>query len=103
MRRPQKSELMRSFSCQSGPLSMSTTFLPALASTAANTEPDAPAPATTSTFSCVAMSPPPVRLDVSEIRDAKALVAVHRAVDDVDRVAAQDEIDLPGRRPLPAV
>ena len=34
-RRPQMSELMRSESCQSGPCSSTTTFLPALASTAA--------------------------------------------------------------------
>src|ERR1700742_2080146 len=95
MRRPQMSDEIRSVSCQSGPLSISTTFLPALASTAAKTEPEAPAPAiTTSTFSCAAMSPPPLRLDVSEIGNAEALVALHGAVDDVDRVAAQDEVDL---------
>src|ERR1043165_3061215 len=103
MRRPHMSDEMRSLICQSGPLSSSTTFLPALASTAANVAPDAPAPAiTTSTFSCVAMSPPPVRLDVSQIGDAEALVALHGSVDDVDRVAAQHEIDLSRRRTLPA-
>src|SRR5580693_380840 len=104
MRRPHMSDEMRSVSCQSGPLSMRTTFLPALASTAANVEPDAPAPAiTTSTFSCVAMLPPLVRLDVRHVGDAETLVALHGAVNDIDGVAAQHEIDKPGRRPLPAV
>src|SRR5258708_37164716 len=104
MRRPHRPDEMRSPSCQSGPLSISTTFLPALASTAANVEPDAPAPAiTTSTVSWLAMSPPPVRRDVRQIRDAEAFVALHGAVDDIDGVAAQYEIDQPGRRPLPAV
>src|ERR1700754_1510500 len=88
MRRPQMSDEIRSESCQSGPLSISTTFLPALASTAANVEPDAPAPAiTTSTFSstfcCVAISPPLVRGDVRHVGDAEALVSLHRPVDDV--------------------
>src|ERR1700751_5220614 len=96
-RRPQKSELIRSEGCQSGPLSKSTTFLPALASTAAYVEPDAPAPTmTTSTFSCVAISPAPLRLDVGHL-------ARHGAVHDVDRVAAQDEIDEPAGRALPTV
>src|SRR3954466_6416965 len=103
MRRAHMSDEMRSVSCQSGPLSISTTFLPALASTAAKAEPDAPAPAmTTSTFSCVAMSPPPVRLDVSQVGDAETLVALHCAVDDVNGVAAQHEINLAGGRTLPA-
>src|ERR1700749_5141902 len=99
MRRPQMSDEIRSVSCQSGPLSTSTTFLPALASTAANVEPDAPAPAiTTSTFSwvvtpCVAISPPPVGCDVRHVGDAEALISLHGAVDDVDGVAAQHEID----------
>src|SRR5450631_1245886 len=104
MRRPQMSDEMRSVSCQSGPLSSSTTFLPALASTAANVEPDAPAPAiTTSTFSRVAMSPPLVRCDVRHVGDAETLVSLHGAVDDIDGVAAQHEINQPGRRTLPAV
>src|SRR5215831_1729784 len=103
-RRPQKSELIRSESCQSGPLSSSTTFLPALASTAAKVEPDAPAPTmTTSTFSCVAMSPAPLRLDMGHVGDVERFVARHSAVDDVDRVAAQDEIDERTARPFPAV
>src|SRR5215469_6303540 len=93
MRRPQMSDEMRSVSCQSGPLSISTTFLPALASTAAKVEPDAPAPAiTTSTFSssfpwifaCAAMSPPLVGLDVGHVGDAETLIALHGAVDDID-------------------
>src|SRR5215467_2326425 len=103
MRRPQMSDEMRSVSCQSGPLSINTTFLPALASTAANVEPDAPAPAiTTSTFSCVArssvaMSPPLIGCDVRHVGDAEALISLHGAVDDIDGVAAQHEIGEPGR------
>src|SRR5882724_6732605 len=104
MRRPHRSDEMRSVSCQSGPLSINTTFLPALASTAANVEPDAPAPAiTTSTFSRVAMSPPLVRRDVRHVGNSEALVSLHGAVDDIDGVAPQHEIDLRGRRALPAV
>src|ERR1700733_1282545 len=105
MRRPQMSAEIRSVSCQSGPLSISTTFLPALASTAANVEPDAPAPAmTTSTFSCVAMLPPPVRSDVGHVGDTQALVALHGPIDDVDGVAAQHEIGKRRRRrSLPAL
>src|SRR5215468_1407343 len=103
-RRPQISDEMRSEVCQSGPLSITTTFLPALASTAAKTEPDAPAPTmTTSTFSCVAMSPPPVRRDVRHVGDAQGLVAFHSAVDHVHRIAAQDEIDEAAGRALPAL
>src|ERR1700709_2738366 len=104
MRRPHMSDEMRSVSCQSGPLSSSTTFLPALASTAANVEPDAPAPAiTTSTFSRVAMSPPLVRCDVRHVGDAETLVSLHGAVDDIDGIASQYEIDQAGRWRLPAV
>src|SRR5215470_15413847 len=94
---------MRSVSCQSGPCSRMTTFLPAFASTAAKTEPDAPAPTmTTSTFS-LAMSPPLGRRDVGHVRNAERGIAVHGAVDDVDRVAAQDQIDERSRRALPAL
>src|SRR5256884_1664274 len=93
---------MRSVSCQSGPASRSTTFLPALASTEANAAPDAPAPTmTTSTFS-FAMSPPPLWRNMGLIGDAERLVALHRAVDDVDGVAAQDGVDERRRRALPA-
>src|SRR5262245_66562579 len=93
---------MRSESCQSGPCSRSTTFLPALARTAAKTDPDAPAPTmTTSTFS-LAMSPPLGRRDVGHVGDAEAGIAFHGAVDDVDGVAAQHEIDERSARPLPA-
>src|SRR5919204_3066499 len=104
MRRPQRSELMRSLSCQSGPVSSTTTFLPAFASVAANTEPEAPAPTmTASTFSRVAMSPPLERHDVRLIRDAERFVALDRAVHDVHGVAAQHEVDEARcRRPLPA-
>src|ERR1700754_1297245 len=107
MRRPHMSEEIRSVSCQSGPLSISTTFLPAFASTAAKVEPDAPAPAMTtstfsSTFSDVVMSPPLVGLDVGHVGDAETLVALHGAVDDIDGVAAQYEIDQRGRRTLPS-
>src|ERR1700748_3172922 len=105
MRRPHMSDEIRSPSCQSGPWSISTTFLPALASTAAKVEPDAPAPAiTTSTFSCVvAISPPLVRCDVRHVGDAEALISLHGAVDDIDGIAPQHEIGEPGRRALPAV
>src|SRR6516165_2373773 len=102
MRLPQKSELMRSVSCQSGPCSSTTTFLPAFASTAANTEPEAPAPTmTTSTFS-FAMSPPPGRGNVGLVGNAESGIAVHGAIDDVDRVAAQQQIDERSGRTLPA-
>src|SRR3954463_12342566 len=101
-RRPQNSELIRSVSCQSGPLSSRTTFLPALASTDAYTEPEAPAPTmTTSTFS-FAMSPPPLRRDVGHVRHAESLVAVRRRVHDIDGVAAQHAVDERPGRALPA-
>src|SRR5262245_53783785 len=58
---------------------------------------------TTSTFSCVAMSPPLGRRDVGHVRNAELLVARHGAVDDVDGVAAHDEIDESAARPLPTV
>src|SRR5258708_39480077 len=84
-RRPQMSDEMRSEVCQSGPLSITTTRLPAFASTAAKTEPDAPAPTmTTSTFSWVAMSPPLFRRDVRHVGNAERLVTLHGAVDHVD-------------------
>src|SRR5215471_5895382 len=104
MRRPQMSELIRSESCQSGPCSKSTTFLPCAARTAAYTEPDAPAPTmATSTFSCVATSPPRRRRDVRHVGNAELGVAVDRAVDHVDRVAAGHQINEGSRRALPAV
>src|SRR6516165_4001375 len=94
---------MRSVSCQSGPCSRMTTFLPAFASTAAKTEPDAPAPTmTTSTFS-FAMSPPLGRSDVGHVRNAEAGISLHGAVDDVDGIAAQHQIDERPTRPLPAL
>src|SRR5262245_17289567 len=94
---------MRSASCQSGPCSRMTTFLPAFASTAAKTEPDAPAPTmTTSTFS-FAMSPPFARRDVRPIGNAEGGIPVHGAVDDVDGIAAQHQIDEWSRRALPAL
>src|SRR3954469_10259631 len=93
---------MSSESCQPGPASSSTTFLPAFASTEANTDPDAPAPTmTTSTFS-FAMSPPPLWSDMGLVWDAERLVALHRAVHDVDGVAAQNGVDERRRRALPA-
>src|SRR5438876_3542711 len=98
MRRPQKSELTRSESCQSGPVSSTTTFFPAFASVAANTEPEAPAPTMTTstfspTFSRVAISPPLQRHDVRLVRNAERLVAFDRAVHHVDRIAAHHEVD----------
>src|SRR5215469_14804749 len=56
---------------------------------------------TTSTFS-LAMSPAPGRCDVRHVGNAELGVAVHGAVDDVDRVGAQQEIDEGRARPLPA-
>src|SRR5271170_2509874 len=103
MRRPQVSELIRSPSCQSGPDSKSTTRLPALVRTEAKTEPEAPAPTmTTSTFS-FAMSPAPGRRDVGLIGHAEMGVAVHGAVDDVDRVGAHEEINEGRAGALPVV
>src|SRR6267154_4968441 len=104
MRRPQKSELTRSVSFQSGPASSTTTFLPALARTAANVEPEAPEPTmTTSTFS-FAMSPPLRRRDMRHVGNVERLVAGHGAVDDIDGVEAQHRIDkAAGRRTLPAL
>src|SRR5262249_7080695 len=103
IRRPQKSELMRSASCQSGPCSRITTFLPVFASTAAKTEPDAPAPTmTTSTFS-FAMSPPLGRSNVRPIGNTEGGIAVHGAVDDVDGIAAQHQIGERSRRALPTL
>src|SRR5215467_174919 len=58
---------------------------------------------TTSTFSCVAMSPPLFRRDMRHVGNSQRLVAFHGAVDHVDRVAAQDEIDESAGRALPAV
>src|SRR5438477_10417938 len=94
---------MRSVSCQSGPCSRMTTFLPAFASTAAKTEPDAPAPMmTTSTFS-FAMSPPLRGCDVGLVRDAQRGISLHGPVNDVDRVAAQDGVDESCAGPGPAI
>src|ERR1700733_6250330 len=58
---------------------------------------------TTSTFSWIAMSPPLVRSDVRHVGDAERLVAVHGAVDHVDRIAAENQIGKSAGRPLPAV
>src|SRR5690348_16869607 len=102
MRRPQRSELMRSESCQSGPVSSTTTFFPARASFAAYTDPEAPAPTmTTSTFSRVAMSPPLQRHDVRLVGNAERFITFDRAIHDVDSVATQEEVNKPGRRTLP--
>src|SRR5579864_2630886 len=103
-RRPHISEEMRSDVVQSGPLSITTTLRPALASTAANVEPDAPAPTmTTSTFSWVAMSPPLLGSDMGLVGNAELRVALHGAVDHVHGIAAQHEIDERALRALPAL
>src|SRR3954462_12800124 len=102
MRRAQISELTRSESFQSGPRSITTTFLPLRASTAANAAPEAPAPTmTASTFSSVAISPAPFRRDVGHIGHAQAGKPFHRSVGDVDCVVAQRQINirLPGTLP----
>src|ERR1700692_1691847 len=98
------SELMRSVSCQSGPCSSSTTFLPARVSTAAKTAPAAPAPTmTASTFSSVAMSPAPLRQDMGHVGNPEPRESLHGAVDDIDRVVAQHAVDERLRRSLPAL
>src|SRR5262245_60203456 len=94
---------MRSESCQSGPCSSSTTFLPALARIAAKTDPDAPAPTMTTSAFSLAMSPPLGRRDVGHVGDAEAGIAFHGAVDDVDGVAAQQQIDEWSAGPLPTL
>src|ERR1700722_5108693 len=58
---------------------------------------------TRSTFSWVAISPPPVRSDMGHVGHAERLVALHGAVDDVNRIATQDEIDEAAGRSLPAL
>src|SRR4051812_44061174 len=103
-RRAQMSELMRSESCQSGPCSSTTTFLPARASTAANMAPAAPAPTmTASAFSKAAMSPAPLGKDMGHVRHAEPGKALHGAVGDIDRVVAQRAVDERLRRALPAL
>src|SRR3979490_2039999 len=93
-RRLQMSELMRSDSCQSGPCSMTTTFLPARASTAAKTAPAAPAPTmTASTFSNVAISPAPLGKDMRHVGHPEPRKSLHGAVDDIDRVVAERTVD----------
>src|SRR5499427_9548289 len=94
---------MRSLSCQSGPCSRITTFLPAFASTAAKTAPDAPAPTMTASTFSFAMSPPLGRRDVGPVRNAEDGIPVHGAVDDVDGIAAQHQVDEWSRRALPAL
>src|SRR5262245_24692257 len=102
MRRPQKSELIRSESFQSGPASNTTTFLPAFASTAAYTEPEAPEPTTTTSTFSFAMSPPLGRRDVRHVGNAQRVVAGHRTVDDIHRIEAQHGIDEAAAWSLPA-
>src|SRR3981081_2052355 len=102
-RRAQMSELMRSESCQSGPCSSSTTFLPARVSTAANTAPAAPAPTmTASAFARAAMSPAPLGKDMGHVRHAEPRKALNGAVSHIDRVIAQCAVDERLRRALPA-
>src|SRR4051795_6098727 len=102
MRRPQISELMKSWFFQSGPNSRITTFLPALVRMSAKIAPVGPAPTmATSTFSCVAMSPPRRRQNVRHVGHAQAFETLDGAVDDVDRVGSEDAVDLDLRRSLP--
>src|SRR5712672_2044649 len=104
MRLAQMSELIRSESFQSGPRSITTTFLPARVSTAANTAPAAPAPTmTASTLSKVAMSPAPLREDVRHVGHPEARKALDGAVDHIDRVVAQRAVDEGLRWSLPAL
>src|SRR5258708_39857424 len=57
---------------------------------------------TTSTFS-FAMSPAPGRRDVGLVRNAEVRIPVHGAVDDVDGVGRQQEVDEARARALPAL
>ena len=57
---------------------------------------------TTSTFS-FAMSPPLGRRDVGHVGNAEAGIALHGAVDDIDGIAAQEQIDERSCRALPAL
>src|SRR4051794_14644343 len=98
MRRPHRSELIKSDDCQSGPASSSTTFLPARLSSAANTDPDAPAPMMTASTFSFAISPPLVRSDMRHVGDAEIRISLHGPIDDVDGIAAQQQIDKHRRR-----
>src|SRR5262249_27166918 len=101
-RGPRSSGGMKSLWLQAGPNPRITAFLPARASTSAKIAPVAPAPTmATSTFSCVAMSPPRFRRDERHVGHAEALEPLDRAVDDVDAVVAEDAVDLSLRRSLP--
>src|ERR1700745_1606183 len=97
------SALIRSASFPSGPASRRTNFLPALARTAANTEPDAPAPTMTTSTLSLAMSPAPRPRDMRLIGHAEMRIAIHGAVNHVHRIAAQQEIDKAGSGAFPAV
>src|SRR5580693_7007435 len=57
---------------------------------------------TTSTFS-LAISPAPGRRDMRHVGNAELGVAVHGAVDHVDGIRAQQEIDEGRRRALPTL
>src|SRR5579883_791367 len=57
---------------------------------------------TTSTFSLL-ISPAPGRRDVRHVRNPERRVALHGAVDHVDRIGAQEEIHEACRRALPAL
>src|SRR5262245_46197953 len=103
MRRPQKSELIRSESFQSAPASNTTTFLPAFAITAAYTEPEAPDPTTTTSTFSFAMSPPLGRHDVRHVGNAQRVVAGHGAVNDIHRIEAQHGVDEATARSLPTL
>src|SRR6267143_3279360 len=95
---------MRSECCQSGPVSRTAPCVPAFASAAATTEPEAPAPTmATSTSSCAAMSPPLQGRDVRHVGNAERLVAFERAIHHVDGVAAQHEVHECAGRTLPAL
>src|SRR5580765_5459114 len=58
---------------------------------------------TTSTFSFLAMSPPPLGRDVRHVGNAEGLVAFHGSIDHVDRVAARHEVDERPGRSLPGL
>src|SRR3984957_8566839 len=102
-RRPQMWEEMRSVSFQSGPCSSSTTFLPARPSTAANTEPAAPAPTITASPFSSAISPPLLGKDVGQGRHADPREAFDGAVANTAGIVAEIRIDERLRRPVPVL
>src|SRR6516165_7741817 len=88
------SELIRSESCQSGPVPARRPFCPALPAPQRKPTPMHPRrPRRHRLFHLSPWSPPLFRRDVRHVRNAEGLVALHGSVDDIDSIAAQNEID----------